>query len=133
MVMVQLAPAFTFVPQLFCSVKSPPALIAVMVSGPVPVLVRVTICGELWVLMTCTGKVRLVGDKLTAGATPVPVRLTICGVLGALSLTSSVAVRVPVAVGVKVMLIVQDPPGGTVLFLQVLVSAKSPEFVPVKA
>ena len=62
-----------------------------------------------------------------------PVRLTVCGLPLALSLTASVAVRVPAAVGVNVMLIAQAaPPGGTDA-PQLLVCAKSPLFVPMIA
>ena len=64
---------------------------------------------------------------------PVPVTLVVWGLLLALSVTLRVAVRVPAAVGVKVTLIVQLPPAGT-LAPQVLVGiAKSPLFVPVTA
>ena len=55
----------------------------------------------------------------------VPVRLTAWGVLEALSLIVSVPVRVPVAVGLKVTLMVQLPPAATEL-PQLSVSAKSP-------
>jgi len=49
-----------------------------------------------------------------------------------LSVTASDAARVPGAVGVNVTLIVQFTPAPTLL-PQLLVWAKSPEFVPVKA
>jgi len=54
-----------------------------------------------------------VGDTLAAGALvvlpPVPVSDTTCGLPLALSLTMSEPVRVPVAVGLNLMLIVQLP------------------------
>jgi hypothetical protein len=54
-----------------------------------------------------------VGDTLAAGAlvvlAPVPVSDTTCGLPLALSLTVSKPVRVPVAVGLNLMLIVQLP------------------------
>ena len=68
----------------------------------------------------------------TAGAVPVPVRLTVCGLPVALSVRVTAAVRVPLAVGVKVTLIVQLAPAATEL-PHVLVCAKSPGFVPVSA
>ena len=52
-------------------------------------------------------KVRLVGEMLTAGAVPVPERLTLWGLPVALSEMLSEAVRLPLAEGVKVTLMVQ--------------------------
>ena len=63
-------------------------------------------------------------------AVPTPLRETACGLPLALSVILTVAVRWPVVVGVKVTLIVQFAPALT-LVPQVLVSAKSPGFVPV--
>ena len=74
--------------------------------------------------------VREVGERLTV--TPDPVRLALCGLLLALSVTVRVPVRVPVAVGLKVTLIVQLDAAAT-LVPQVLVCAKSPLLVPVRA
>jgi hypothetical protein len=71
-----------------------------------------------------------VGDKLTTGAVPVPLRATVCGLPTALSLILSVAVRVPVAVGRKVTLIVQLAPAAKVL-PHVCVWEKSLALVPV--
>ena len=67
-----------------------------------------------------------------AGVVPVPVRATECGLPPALSVMLTLALRVPVAVGVKVTLMVQVLPAANVLGLigQVLVCAKSPAFVP---
>lgn len=77
-------------------------------------------------------KARLVGFKLTPGAVPVPLRATVCGLPLALSVTEILAVRAPVAVGLKVTLIVQFAPPARVAGLmgQVLVWAKSPGLVP---
>ena len=47
--------------------------------------------------------------------TPDPVRLAVCGLPVALSVTETVAVRVPVAVGLNVTLIVQLPAAATEL------------------
>ena len=66
-----------------------------------------------------------------AGATPVPVRLTLCGLPLALSVRMRAALRVPLAVGVKVTLIVQLPPAAT-LDPHVLVSAKSLGLAPAR-
>src|SRR5581483_4804265 len=74
---------------------------------------------------------RLVVDRVT-GVPPVPVRLTVCGLFGALSNTSSVAVRVPVAAGVNVTLMVQLPPAGTLAPQVLLGVAKSPGSAPLK-
>ena len=63
---------------------------------------------------------------------PVPVSAIVCGLLLALSVTVSVAVRVPVAPGVKVREIVQLDLAAT-LPPHVFVSAKSPGSAPVNA
>jgi hypothetical protein len=71
-----------------------------------------------------------VGERLAAGTAPVPVRLTVWGLPAELSATLSNAERLPLAVGVKVMLNVQlDPAGSEVP--QLLVWAKSLGLVPV--
>jgi hypothetical protein len=70
-------------------------------------------------------KLRLVGDRLATLEIPVPLRLAVCGLPAALSVTLTVPLRDPVAVGVKVTWIVQLPPAGRLL-PQVLVWAKSP-------
>ena len=64
--------------------------------------------------------------------TPVPVRFTLCGLPAASSVMVTAAVRVPLALGVKVTLIVQLEPAAT-LDAQLLVCAKSLPFVPVMA
>ena len=63
---------------------------------------------------------------------PVPVTLAVCGLLLALSVTVNVALRVPTAVGVNVTSIEQLAPAAR-LAPQLLVCAKSPLLVPVKA
>ena len=72
-----------------------------------------------------------VGESVAEGVlVPVPLRLAVCGLLLALSLTDSVALRLPVAVGVNVTLMVQrELPASEVP--QLLVWAKSPLLVPV--
>src|ERR1700674_6125569 len=90
----------------------------VMVSAAVPGLVSVTVCAALGVLTAWLPNARLEGDKLAAvpdAGVPVPVRLTACGLFAALSVKVIAPVRVPVAVGVNVTLIVQLPPTATKL------------------
>ena len=73
------------------------------------------------------------GDRPT-GVTPVPLSCAVCGVFEALSLTVSVPVRAPGAVGVKVIEIVQLSFAASVLGEsgQFEVWAKSPEIeIPV--
>ena len=67
---------------------------------------------------------------MTAGAVPVPVRLAVRGLPVALSVTASVALRDPAAVGLKVTLMVQLAAAAR-LAPQPLVCAKSPLLVPV--
>ena len=113
----QCLPAASVAPQVVVSEKSPLATMLVMLSVAVPEFVSVIDFAKLVVLSARLGKVRLVGDKLTAGAVPddapVPVRLTVCGLPLALSVTLIVPVWVPVAVGVNVTLIVHLPPAAT--------------------
>jgi hypothetical protein len=73
-----------------------------------------------------------VAERLTEEAVPVPVKPTFCvlpATLPLLSVTTSVALRLPAAAGVKVTLIEQLPPAATEL-PQVLVWAKSLALVP---
>ncbi len=81
----------------------------VIVRGTVPLLVIVADCAALVVPTRCDPKGIVVGVNVTAGAaaTPVPVSATACGLPGASSVTVTVAVRVPDAVGAKVTEIVQ--------------------------
>src|SRR3989449_4316436 len=55
----------------------------------------------------------LVDSDAVGGVTPVPASDTDCGLPGASSVMVTVAVRAPVAAGVKLMLIVQLAPGAT--------------------
>src|SRR5437899_2397171 len=117
----QLAPATTVAPFVqvvpAAMAKSPgfkPArAMLVMLRVAVPLLVRVTVCTGLVVLRRWSPKARLVGAKVTAGAMPIPASDTDCGLPGASSVMVTVAVRAPVAAGVKLMLIVQLAPGAT--------------------
>jgi len=69
--------------------------------------------------------VKLVAEREMIEAVPVPDRLMVCGLFRALSVIVTAPVRVPIAVGVKVTVIVQFAPGATEA-PQVVVFAKSP-------
>jgi hypothetical protein len=131
---VQLPPAASvlgLVGHVFVWPKSaafvPPSPIAVIVSAALPEFVRVTVWAAPLVPTTRDPKPRLVGENDTAGAavTPVPVSVSRCGLPVALSVTATLAVRVPLAVGLNVTEIVQVAFTARVLGLtgQVLVCA----------
>lgn len=136
---VQLAPAPTELPQVLVWEKSPllvpVTLTLVMLRLALPLLVRTMFWAVLGVLTAWLPKVRPEVERLAVGPEPVPARLTLWiapARLLLLSVTVSVAERAPGAVGVNVTLTAQFPPAATEL-PQVLVCAKSPGFVPVKA
>ena len=110
---------------------APVVEILVIVRLPLPLFVRVIVCGELVVLTAWLPNVRVVAERLTTGAAPVPVRLTVCGLPAALSAILTAAVRAPAAVGVNATLIVQLPPAATEP-PHVLLTEKSPAFAPVR-
>src|SRR6266536_774906 len=126
--------------QLLLSAKSegfaPAIAIAEIVRGPAPLLVSVVDCGALVVPRSRAPKLRLVGASATAGAgsAPVPLSATVCGLPAASSATERLALRLPLAVGLKVTEIVHAAPAASVLGLsgQVLVCAKSSGFVPAR-
>src|SRR5258706_741467 len=66
-VIVELLPALRLEPQVLVSMYTLFTAMLVIVSVVVPVLVMVTFIPALVVLMICCGKVRLVGEKVTAG------------------------------------------------------------------
>jgi hypothetical protein len=105
----------------------------VKVTEPVPVLATVTLCAALVVPTVWLAKVKDAGEIVIvpACAPTVPVNATVCGLPVALSAMLMAAVREPVAVGLKVTLIVQLASTASDAG-QVFVSAKSPEFVPVR-
>jgi hypothetical protein len=91
-----------------------------------PVLfVSFTALAALLVFMVWLPKLKLVGVNVMLGVAPVPVRVAVCGLFVALSVTTTVPERVPVAVGVNTTLIAQVAPAATEL-PQVLVCEKSP-------
>ena len=101
-------------------------------SAAVPVLLRVTVWALLVVPTFRLLNVIVVAARLAMGAVPVPVRLTVCALptTALLSLVmTSVALRAPMAPGVKVMLIVQFASTSTEL-PQLLDCEKSPGFDP---
>ena len=86
-----------------------------MLKAALPVLLRVTVCAVLVTSMGWLPKARLVAERLAKTAVPVPERLTVCGLPLALSVMLTEAVRLPLAEGVKVTLIVQLLPPATEL------------------
>jgi hypothetical protein len=98
-----------------------------MIKGPLPPFVKVTVCAGVLVVPTdWGGKVRVVGKRVTSGpGPPVPLNGIVCGLFGALSVMVTDPYRLPLAVGVKVTLIIQVAPGARVV-PQELVCAKSP-------
>jgi hypothetical protein len=126
--MVHLAAGAILAGQLLVSAKSPafvPAIVKLeMFRFAVPVLVSVTFLAALVVLITWSPNDIEAGETLAPGPMPVPLSETVC-MLPAnpllLSAMVRVPVRVPVAVGEKVTLIVQELLAAT-LPAQVLVS-----------
>ena len=107
-----------------------------MLKAALPVLLRVTVCGVLAVPTDWLPKARLVGERPSTGAVgveavsvPVPERLTVCELPRALSVMLTEALRLPLADGLNVTLIVQEAPAATDL-PHVLVSAKLVRLVP---
>src|SRR3954468_12320707 len=86
----------------------------VIVRGAAPEFRRVDVWAELVVPRSCEPKDRLVGVNVTAGAWPVPVSATVWGLPLASSVTDTLAVRAPPALGVKLTEIVQLPPAASV-------------------
>ncbi len=129
----QLAPAANEAPQVVVSLKSPefvPVMeIPLIVRVSVPVFVSVTVCAAVEVPRAVAANVSVEGERDTVGAVPVPDRDMVCGEEAALSLTLSVAVRAPLAVGLNATLIEQFAPAAK-LAPQVLFSVKSDALAP---
>jgi hypothetical protein len=69
-----------------------------------PELATITVCGALFVPTISPPKLRAVEESVAAAAVvPVPFSAVVCGLSGALSVTVTVAVLDPCAVGVKVI------------------------------
>ena len=81
----------------------------------VPTLLKVTSRGGL-VLPTITlPKLRPVGSSFAIAVVPSPRKITFCGLPAALSVTLNAAVRVPLAVGLNVTLMLQLAPAANEL------------------
>jgi hypothetical protein len=101
------------------SAKSPDLAMEMIVRGPVPVFVSVTVCAGLVVFRSWLPNVRLVGASITVGVgvSPLPVSEKICGLVLSLSVSRNVAVSAPDTVGLNVTLTVQvlEAPKGMLL------------------
>ena len=86
-----------------------------MLKAALPVLLRVTVCAALVISTGSLPKARLVGERLARAGVAVPQRPTVCGLPLALSVMLSEAVRLPLAEGVNLTLIVQLAPPATEL------------------
>ena len=125
MLIVQVAPGTRTPVQVVVKGKS---LLVESVGGasvPGPLLVRVTVWVALLVPRLCPANDRLVVERAATGLVPLPERPMACAPLGSLLTMFSAPARGPVAVGVKIMLILQCAPEGTEP-PQVFVTAKSP-------
>ena len=123
---VQLLPAATELPHVLVWAKSlallPVRARLVILKAALPVLLRVAICAVLVAPTDWLPKARLVGERPSTGAVPVvavslpvPERLTLCGLPQALPVMLTEAVRLPLAEGLNVTLIVQWAPAATEL------------------
>jgi hypothetical protein len=116
---VQFAPAATLAPQVLVCEKSPLFVPTIVMPEPLnanvafPVLDSVMFCAALVVPTGWLVKVRLAEDSPTMGAIPVPDSETFCGLFAASSLMVSEALCAPVAVGLKVTLMLQLAPTAT--------------------
>jgi len=91
-----------------------------MLMAALPVLLRVALCAVLLLPTAWLPKARLVGERPATGAgvavsVPVPDRLIVCGLPLALSVMRTEAVRLPLAEGLNVTLMVQLAPAATEL------------------
>ena len=113
---------------------APPTEILVIDNGPVPPLVSVRVCAVLVLSRCWFPKLTVLWFRVAWGTPrPVPLSDTVCvdpAVPLALSVNVRVADRDPVALGVKLTVIKQFDPAARDP-LHVLVSLKSPAFVPV--
>ena len=113
---VQVPPAATGVVQPVAAnsdASAPVTVRPVTVSGPVPVLVTVTVCAADVVPTAWPPKARVAGATATCGAVPVPVRSTTGAAPGASEATVSVAALAPAVVGGNVTSTVHVAPGAT--------------------
>ena len=111
--------------------SAPRTAICQVFIGALLALAKVIVCAVLLVPTVCAGKIRLDGVRLVA--VPTPVSTIVCGVDPSLSLTTMDDLRGPLALGMKLALIVQLVPPARVLGAigQLLLWLKSPLFPPV--
>ncbi len=111
-VTVQDPPAATDAPQELVCAKSPDAEMPLMARGPLPVLVSATVFAVEELPTSTESNARLNGESETPDVTvaPVPDSATPCGLPDALLETEIAPARAPAALGVKVTVIVHDPP-----------------------
>lgn len=111
----------------------------VIINTPFPVFVTAMVDGALALPTFWSANESGLGANAIAGADPFPVKPTLCGLLFVLSVSASVAVRVPEAVGWKMTEIVVDPLTATVMGfagvggVKFAGNTKSPGFDPPKA
>jgi hypothetical protein len=115
--MVQLVAAASELPQVLVCAKSPlfvPVMLMLLrVKAALPELLSVTVLAALVVPTAWFANEMLAGDRPMTGAIAVPISGTLWGLPVALSVTVMLAVREPVAVGVKTALMEHDPPAAT--------------------
>jgi hypothetical protein len=91
----------------------PAIVIPEIINEVVARFVSVTVFAALVTPMATAPKFKLVGDSFAV--VPIPLSGTFCGLPAALSVTLKAAVRVPEAVGLNLMLIVQLAPAASEL------------------
>lgn len=127
---VQLALTARLVPQPFTSEKSaafvPVSETAIPVRLAEPVFVKTALIAPELTLTTWFPKGTDVGLKEAVPELPVPLRETVCGDPEALSVTVSVPVRAPAAVGVNVFIMVQEFPGASGGAVELAVKLEKP-------
>jgi hypothetical protein len=133
-VMVQLAPAATELPQLLVWLKllalAPVMVMPVIVRAAVPGFDSVVDSVPAEVPTSVLANVSVLEVRVALGAVPVPVSAAVCGEPDALSTTEIAALRLPVAAGVKVTVIMHALSSGR-LAGQLLVCEKLLALVPV--
>jgi hypothetical protein len=130
--MAQLAPTATVVPQVLVWAKLPLVVMLPTLRAAVPVLLRVTTWAALVVPVIWPAKVRLTDATLACGEMPVPERIAVWALVETpfeLSATVRVALRAPLAVGLKLTVTAQLAPAATDA-PHVLVATKSPLLAP---
>jgi hypothetical protein len=86
----------------------PVIAIPLIVKVVVPIFVSVTVFAALVIRMAIVPKLRLVGERFAV--VPIPFSVTVCGLPAALSVTLRAVVRVPLALGLNVTLMLQLAP-----------------------